>query len=412
MMQAKDGSIDASAHDVAQARKLVQQVQASIAELAPHFPQNTDYMNALLSDFTKWDETGFGVPDFLDSLQLFRPDQSRIDGTEHVVVFPMYTQNGNPDRVFEAVWIQTCWPDWVAEIEGNGYANPAFVPITFIDFTAGYDTHSAVLFPETVAVRSTPTFYWGGIFCDREAARFRKVSLAAADILKLDLPADAELLLGDQRLSQETFVLWDLVHDRTHSHGDLPFDPFMIKQRMPFWLYALEELRCDLNTFVEMTSFIAEGVPHAAMVKYAILFDRLFRFPITGERVRNYDGLGGQILFAHLHREGVVRWTDNTFSIDWDRLTESVGTLTERVNALYHDGIERSRVGHWLATYAFVTSLVPPHPASQWGNLDLTAEPKILVNAVLDDEFPLNVFYEALRKKLSAVVADSKGIIS
>jgi hypothetical protein len=27
--------------------------------------------------------------------------------------------------------------------------------------------------------------------------------------------------------------------------GDLPFDPFMIKQRMPFFLYSLEELRCD-----------------------------------------------------------------------------------------------------------------------------------------------------------------------
>ncbi|MGW6302706.1 DUF6421 family protein [Peribacillus butanolivorans] len=26
-----------------------------------------------------------------------------------------------------------------------------------------------------------------------------------------------------------------MVHDRTHSHGDLPFDPFMIKQRQPFW---------------------------------------------------------------------------------------------------------------------------------------------------------------------------------
>ena len=45
------------------------------------------------------------------------------------------------------------------------------------------------------------------------------------------------------RACPETFVMWDMVHDRTHSHGDLPFDPFMIKQRMPFWMYGLEELR-------------------------------------------------------------------------------------------------------------------------------------------------------------------------
>ena len=63
------------------------------------------------------------------------------------------------------------------------------------------------------------------------------------------MPPDAARLLGNQDLAQGTFALWDLVHDRTHSHGDLPFDPFMIKQRMPFWMYALEELRCDLNAF-------------------------------------------------------------------------------------------------------------------------------------------------------------------
>ena len=50
------------------------------------------------------------------------------------------------------------------------------MPIRFLDFTPGYDTNSAVLFPETVAVRETPTFTWGAIFADREAARFRRVA--------------------------------------------------------------------------------------------------------------------------------------------------------------------------------------------------------------------------------------------
>ncbi len=45
--------------------------------------------------------------------------------------------------------------------------------------------------------------------------------------------------------------MWDIIHDRTHMRGDLPFDPFMIKQRMPFFLYSLEELRCDLTAFRE-----------------------------------------------------------------------------------------------------------------------------------------------------------------
>ena len=37
---------------------------------------------------------------------------------------------------------------------------------------------------ETVATGSTVDFHWGGIFCDREAARFRVVARAAADTLR------------------------------------------------------------------------------------------------------------------------------------------------------------------------------------------------------------------------------------
>ena len=82
----------------------------------------------------------------------------------------------------------------------------------------------------------------------------------------------------------------------------------MIKQRMPYWMYGLEELRCDLTTFRETPALETQGASLARHVRIAILFDRLFRFPTTGERVRNYDGLGGQILFAWLHRSGVLRW--------------------------------------------------------------------------------------------------------
>jgi hypothetical protein len=326
----------------------------------------------------------------------------------------MYTQNGNPNRNFEAVITNTFWPDWLAEQEATTYKNPAFVPIEFVGFTKGYDTHSAVLFPETVATRETAQFYWGGIFCDREAARFRKISKESVGILKLALPADAEMLLSDQKLAQETFVLWDLIHDRAHSHGDLPFDPFMIKQRMPFWMYALEELRCDLNTFRETIRLETEGIYFSRFIRYAILFDRLFRFPTTGDRVRNYDGLGGQIIFAWLHRHDVLRWTNNTLTIDWNKVNDSIVELCDAVEELYRDGIDRSRLAHWLAAYEFVSTWVEPHPASTWAKgvdaLPVEGELKHLVDAVMPDEFPLNVFYEALRTKLSPTIAAVAGI--
>ncbi|MEO3813516.1 DUF6421 family protein [Sphaerisporangium sp. B11E5] len=410
-LTAKDGSIE----DVLAAGPILSRVLAGVERLAPRFPHDAEYLAAVRTDLRKWQAGGFGVPDFLDSLNAFHPDSRREDGLEHLVVFPMYTQNGNPSRHLEAVWIRTVWPEWLAALERDRYDNPMFVPIAFAGFTAGYDTNSAVLFPETVAVRETPPrFTWGAIFCDREAARFRSVSRAAAETLKLALPPDAARLLDSQELAQDTFVLWDLVHDRTHSHGDLPFDPFMIKQRMPYWLYSLEELRCDLTAFGEAVELEAEGVPQARYVQYAILFDRLFRFPITGERVRNYDGLGGQLLFAYLHRNDVVRWTDNRLSIDWDRVAPCVADLRGEVEKLYRDGIDRSKLAHWLAAHRLVAAYVAPHPASVWARgveaLPVDGFPKAVVDAVLPDEFPLSMFYEALRRKLTAVIEATKGI--
>ncbi len=394
------------------ASDLITRIAEAVSALAPAFPHQAEQLRATVTDLQTWRDNGIGVPDFLDSLLLFHPEEHRQDGVLSLAVFPMYTQNGNPHRHLEAVITRTVWPDWIAALEAGDYDNAAFVPIEFVRFTAGYDTHSAVLFPETVAVRETPAFTWGGIFCDREAARFRTVSRAASEILGLSLPPDAEMLLNDQDLAQQTFVLWDLVHDRTHSHGDLPFDPFMIKQRMPYWMYSLEELRCDLNTYKETAELERRGVVLARHVRIAILFDRLFRFPTTGERVRNYDGLGGQLLFAWLHRQGVLNWTDNTLTIDWADVDASVVALTDEVNALYRDGIDRSRIGHWVAAHEFVSGLVPPHPASQWaqGPQSLPNENKAAVDAVLPDEFPLNVFYEALRKKLADTIESTRGM--
>lgn len=415
-LQLKDGAVDPELGDAAkgQALELSNRMITAVRGLLPRFEHQREHLEATIRDIEKWQANGFGVPDFLDSLVLFRPDLHRRDGLENLVVFPMYTQNGNLDRNFEAVIARTVWPNWISELEAKQYNNPAFVPIEFVAFTKGYDTNSAVLFPETVATRELAKFYWGGIFCDREAARFRRITASAADLLKLALPADAEYLLADQHVTQETYMLWDLVHDRAHSHGDLPFDPFMIKQRMPFWMYALEELRCDLTTFRETQKLEEQGVYLARFVRLAILFDRLFRFPITGDRVRNYDGLGGQIIFAWLHKNGVLHWTDNQLSLEWDRLNESMVELCEQVEDLYRTGIDRSRLAHWLSSYEFVSGLVEPHPGSNWAkgvdSLPVTGELREMVDLVMPDEFPLNVFYEALRKKLAPEIAATAGI--
>jgi len=416
-LQVKDGSVPEYKEA---AIPLVQEITASITELAPLFPHDAAYLAELVDDFDRWIDGGLEVPDFLDSLQAFQPQLDRVDGLRHLVVFPMYTQNGSTNRLVEAVLVEVIWPEFVDRLEAGAYSNKLFVPIRFIDFTAGYATNSAVLFPETVAMREIPTFTWGAIFADREAARFRKVVAAASAITKLDVPADAARLLDDQRLTEETFVMWDLIHDRTHMRGDLPFDPFMIKQRMPFFLYSLEELRCDLTAFREAVRLERDETTdattrdHAKLVQYAVIFDRIFRFAITGSRVRNYDGLGGQLLFAWMHQRGVLHWTDTSLAFDWDAVPDVVIALGQRIEDLYWRSIDRPKTAHWLAAYDMVRETLTPNPASNWARglpiETLAGAPKGYTDAVLDDEFPLSMFYEALSKKMADVIESTKGI--
>jgi hypothetical protein len=408
LTQEPDGSVNLDEHDRNRLAELTETIADRANSLAPHFPHQSDYIEALGADLRQWVADDFGKPDFMRSTEAFRPERDRRDGIEHLVVFPMYKQNASRDTCFEALIVRVPWPEFIAEIESSGYDNAKYLPVNLIDYTDGYDSECAVLFPETFSTKERPPAYFGAIFCDREAERLRRVAGRAADVLHLNLPPDAACMLSSPELSEKAYILWDMLHDRTHMRGDLPFDPFMIRQRSPYWMYSLEELRCDLTAFGHAAELEQQGLGFARYVQYAILFDRLFRFPVTGSRVRNYDGLGGQLLFAFLHKEGYLHWTDNALTIDWDRITDGVAALRARVQELYHSGIDRSKVAQWAAAHDLMSEYVSPAERSVWAadrrDLPEVEEPKQLVDLVLDDEFPLSLFYTQLLPKLSAAL--------
>ncbi|HWE60050.1 MAG TPA: DUF6421 family protein [Solirubrobacteraceae bacterium] len=399
-LQAADGSLREDA-DRAQAGALVDAVASALAALTNDFPN----LSAAGEDLRAWADDGYGKPDFTHALAGFRPEQGRENGRMHLAFFPMYKQNGSPETCFEAVLVRVPWPDWIAELEATRYDNPKYVPVELVAATRGYDSECAVLFPEQVAVAERQPNNFGAIFCDRESARLRRVATEAADLLQINLPPDAARLLSDVDTSEQAYILWDLIHDRAHSHGDLPFDPFMVRQRAPYWMYSLEELRCDLTAFGEAVTLEREGLAFARNVQYAILFDRLLRFPITGPRVRNYDGLGGQLLFAYLHHGGFLHWTDNRLTFEWGRVTEGVLALRDEVLELYRAGIDRTKLQHWAAAHDLVARFVAPATGSKWvsGTREFAevADPRPYCDQVLPDEFPLSIFYTALQGALT-----------
>jgi hypothetical protein len=401
-LQAPDGSVPADQHSMADA--LVLGVRREIASLSSVFQHQEEYFASLDRDFAAWVSSGFGRPDFARALAAFVPQEHRRDGLESLAVFPLYTPNASSDVRFEAIHMRTPWPEWLATLERERFHNAKFVPGHLVDFTDGYASDCAVLFPETVSVAARPTNQFATIFCDREAARLRHTALRGAEVLGFALHPALEFWLHSPVLVEDSIALWDLIHDTSHSAGELPFDPFMIRQRAPFWMYAIEELRVDLRAFGEAADLAANGFPFARTVCDAILLDRILRFPITGARVRNYDALGGQLLFAYLHQRDVLVWSDNRLAVRWEALDEAVAGLRDELRALYKLGSDCSKMSFWLAAHDLVSRYVRPNVASRW-RADARAisdetEPKRWIDLVHPDEFPLGTFHLNLQRRL------------
>ncbi|MBN9185666.1 MAG: hypothetical protein J0I97_09425, partial [Microbacterium sp.] len=76
--------------------------------------------------------------------------------------------------------------------------------------------------------------------------------------------------------------------------------------------------------------------------------------------------------------------------------------------------IDRPKTAHWLAAYELVRGVLTPAPPSAWARGlpdEIPAGPtKGYTDAVLDDEFPLSMFYEALEKKMRPVIESTAGI--
>ena len=163
--------------------------------------------------------------------------------------------------------------------------------------------------------------------------------------------------------------MWDLIHDRTHSHGDLPFDPFMIKQRMPFWLYALEELRCDLTAFREAVALEERGRRRTpCSSQYAIVLRPALPLPDhrrPGPQLRRARRPAAVRLAAPARRRCAGPTTRS--AVDWERLPQAVdrpARARSRSSTATASTAPSWRTG-W-PPYELVSGYVDAAPGSVW----------------------------------------------
>ena len=345
--------------------------------------------------------------------------RQRVDGLEHLVLFPMSPRTAAPSASSRPCSLSVFWPEWVASSRPGEYRNDKFVPVAFPDFTAGYDTTARCCSPRPSPCARCPTFTWGAIFCDREAARFRRVdrmrpsSTHARAAGRRRAPARRPARrAGDLRAlgphprprphARRPAVR--PVHDQA-AHALLPVRPrgaALRPHRVPrrrSQLRDSEGVARRAPRAVRRASSTAPALPgHAA------------------SRMRNYDSVGGQLLFAALRREGVLHWSDTTLTIDWDRVAvvaDAAARRGSRTSTGRASTATRRATGRPRTTSS--PTYVEPHVASTLGERARRAGPAgdhegATTTAVLPDEFPLSMFFEILAKKISPVVESARGI--
>ena len=185
------------------------------------FPHQAEYLEAAPSPTCAPGPTAASAqPDFTRSLGgLPARARPRATASSTWCVFPMYKQNGSRDTLLRGADRRACrGRSGSPSSSATRYDNPKFVPVTFVDHTAGYDSECAVLFPETFARRGRPEpTTSAAIFCDREAERFRRVVRRAPRSCSGSTSRPTPPRCSPrQRCRMDAYVLWDLIHDRAH----------------------------------------------------------------------------------------------------------------------------------------------------------------------------------------------------
>ena len=277
-----DGSVP-EPRDHASAAAHVGRIVAGIEALAPLLPHDADYLEALVKDFGRWADGGFEVPDFLDSLVAFQPGAAPRRR-------PASTSSSSRCTRRTATRTATSRPScsrWSGPTWSPTSRRALRQPAVPADPLPGLHRRATTPTPPCSSPRPSRCARCRRFTLGRHLRRPRGRPLpprrhrGRRRITRLDAAAGRRRGCSPTRSSPSSaFVLWDLVHDRTHSHGDLPFDPFMIKQRdavLP--VLAWRSCAATSPPSGRPSRSRPTGIPHARSVQYAVLFDRHVPLP-------------------------------------------------------------------------------------------------------------------------------------
>jgi hypothetical protein len=136
--------------------------------------------------------------------------------------------------------------------------------------------------------------------------------------------------IQDARFVYSLRCVWGYLHDFFHHSGERPLHT-NLQLKQGWCPSVLEELRADCRT--ALFAFDRRFQGWGELLQF-VLFERMFRYPLQGDRDVNFDSATGFFLFEHLRRHGALTWSAPALSLDLEKTIEGLRAFVEGVEEL------------------------------------------------------------------------------
>lgn len=289
---------------------------------------------ALEADVDDWLARGLDTaPDFARSRDALA---APADGEPARFLAPIQTTNSAPPvgKRLECLFVLHREPDALTRlaVDFPHPKNNCQTTILLAGSTGFSEGNCLVFFPENVAAADKIRDQAYAMFL---FSKFRRIHETYA------LPS-AEAVLTEESLPRastgmsandcyEARSIWGYLHDRCHYQGPWPIDEH-ISLKMNWFVGLLEEIKVDANTVLACAH---RGVPHGEEQTAMILLERVCRYPLAADAVRNFDSGTGVFLYSWLRAHGALTdASDGRLHLDREAVLAALSEYVDTIEAL------------------------------------------------------------------------------
>ncbi|MFD9795989.1 DUF6421 family protein [Streptomyces sp. NPDC059070] len=189
-----------------------------------------------------------------------------------------------------------------------------------------------VFFPENVAAHDKVAEQSYAFFFFSKFRRIHEryaVPAARAVLTPESLPGASTGM--DPEACYQARALWGYLHDYFHHQGAWPLDRH-IKLKMNWFIGLLEELKVDAKTVLACAG---GAVPYADEQIAMILLERMFRYPLDADAVRNFDAGTGVFLYSWLRERGAITpGAGDRFALRHGRVLAALRELVDAIEEM------------------------------------------------------------------------------